>query len=613
MKRIVFALLLLFSVPLAAQELKPVHGIAMHGDLKYPANFKHFDYVNPDAPKGGKVRLHDIGTFDSFNPYIVKGIPPGGITLLFDTLLVPSADEAFSEYGRIAESVEMPEDRSFVIFNMRKEARFHDGRPITADDAIFSLETLRAKGSPAMRMYYKNVEKAEKLGPLKVKFTFQKGALNRELPLIVGQMPILSKAYWSGKEFDNTTLEPPIGSGPYRIEKFEAGRYVVYKRDPNYWGKDLPVCKGQYNFDRLRYDFYRDSTVALEAFKAGEYDFRAENSSKKWAVEYDFPALTQGLVHKESMKNQRPTGMQGFVFNLRRPMFADHRVREALALAFDFEWSNKNLFYGQYSRTNSYFANSELAAKGLPSKAELKILEPFKGQIPAEVFTKEFKSPVTDGTGNPRENLRRALALLREAGYEVNKDRRLADKKTGKPFVFEILLSEPTWERIALPYVRNLEKLGISASVRTIDTAQYKQREDAYDYDMIVTVWGQSESPGNEQRNYWTSTVADMPGSRNFIGLKDMAVDKLVEELIATPDRESLVAHARALDRVLVWGHYVVPHWHITYDRVAFWDKFGLPKTLPKQGYQFLAWWVNQAKSDSLTARRKNGKEAEKE
>lgn len=580
----------------AAEAPKPTHGIAMHGLPKYAADFTHFAYVNPNAPKGGDVRLHALGGFDSLNPFIVKGESAAGVgQLMFQSLLTNAADEAFSEYGQIAESIETPDDRSWVAFTIRKEARFHDGKPIMADDVLFSLETLKSKGAPFYRFYYQGVAKGEKLSERKVKFTFQAGD-NRELPLILGQMPILSKAYWEKRGFDSTTLDVPVGSGPYRIEKFEPGRFIIFVRDKDFWGRNVPALKGHFNFDRIRFDYYRDSTVALEAFKAGEYDFRAENESKKWATAYDFPAIASGQAKKESIPNNRPTGMQGFVFNLRRSQFQDRRVREALGLAFDFEWANKNLFYGQYVRTESFFSNSELASRGISSAEELKVLEPLRAKLPVEAFTQEFHAPVTDGTGNPRDNLKKAFALLKDAGWTV-KDRKLINDKTGKPFVFEILLNQPTWERIALPFVENLKRLGIEASVRTVDSAQYKNRTDSFDYDMVVDVWGQSNSPGNEQREFWGSHAADMQGSRNSAGIKDSAVDALVDLVISAPDRESLVTRARALDRALLWGHYVIPHWHINYDRVVFWDKFGRPDSKEPLGAQFFIWWIDPAKA----------------
>lgn len=572
----------------------PVQGIAMHGQPKYPAGFSHFDYVNPGAPKGGELRLEALGSFDSLNPFIVKGQPASTAAMPFETLLTPSADEPFSAYGLIAESIEVPDDRSWVVFNLRPQARFHDGSPITADDVLFSFDILKSKGSPFYRAYYASVTKAEKLADRKVRFVFA-NAENRELPLILGQMPILSKKYWQNRAFDQTTLEAPLGSGPYRIESFEPGRYIVMARVPDYWGKDLPVNKGLYNFDHIRTDYYRDSTVALEAFKAANYDVRIENESKKWATGYDFPAVTQGQVKVSKFPNERPTGMQGYAYNIRRPLFQDPRVRRALAYAFDFEWTNQNLFYGQYERTKSYFSNSDLASSGLPSPDELKLLEPLKSEVPAEVFTTEYAPPEVKGPNGLRDNLRVAAGILKDAGWVV-KDGKLVNGKTGEPFTFEILLDQPVWERVSLPFTQNLQRLGIQANVRTVDTAQYKNRVDDFDFDMIVDVWGESQSPGNEQREFWGAAAADQPGSRNIVGIKSKAIDTLVEKVVAAPDRDSLVTRVHALDRVLLWGHYVIPHWHIGYDRVAYWDKFGMPSTIPSQGFQLMAWWIDPAK-----------------
>lgn len=600
--RTVLLLALTLLMGMAGARAEPVHAIAMHGKPKYAQDFQQFDYVNPTAPKGGEARLAAIGSFDTFNPHVVKGQPATGLGFLFESLVTSSADEAFSEYGLIAESIEMPADRSSVAFTLRPQARFHDGAPITADDVIYSFETLKAKGRPFFRFYYANVAKVEKLGERQVRFSFS-GGENRELPLIIGQMPILSKAYWQGRDFEATTLDPPVGSGPYRIERFEAGRFIVYQRDDKYWGKDLPVNRGRYNFDRLRYDYYRDTTVALEAFKADAYDIRPENVAKLWATGYDFPAFQQGLVKKVEFPKQMPSGMQGFAFNTRRPLFQDPRVRQALAYAFDFEWSNRNLFHGLYTRTRSYFDNSDLASRELPSADELKILEPLRDQIPPQVFAETYAPPVANDAEGLRTNLSRALQLLQEAGWTF-KDRKLVNAKTGQAFSFEILLNAPTWERIALPFVRNLERLGIEASVRTVDSAQYENRVNTFDFDMIVEVWGQSLSPGNEQREFWGSGAADSPGSRNVVGVKNPAIDRLVDLVIAAPDRDSLITRARALDRVLLWNHFIIPHWHIPYDRIAYWDKFGLPAVTPMQGVQLDAWWVDPNKDASLAKRR---------
>jgi len=576
-------------------------GLSIHGDLKYGPHFTHFEYANPDAPKGGDVRLAAIGTFDNLNPYILKGVPAAGIAQVFETLTIASSDEPSSEYGLIAESVEVPADRSWVAFTLRREARFHDGSAITADDVVWTFDTLKTKGHPAYRAYYAQVVKAEAQGPRKVKFTFGPGE-NRELPVITGQLPVLSKAYWSKRDFEKTTLESPLGSGPYRVETVDAGRSIVYRRVKDYWGAKLPVRAGEQNFDSIRYDYYRDGTVSLEAFKAGQYDFRLENSAKDWATAYAIPAVTQGLIKKEEIKNQVPTGMQGFVFNTRRPIFQDRRVRQALGFAFDFEWSNKNLFYGSYVRTRSYFSNSELASSGLPGGDELKVLELYKAQLVPEVFTKPYEPPKTDGSGDIRGNLREALALLKDAGWVVQ-GQKLVNAK-GEPMQFEVLLDDPRFERITLPFVKNLERLGVSAKVRTVDTAQYQNRIDAFDFDMAVTVWPQSLSPGNEQTDMWASERAAVTGSRNLAGIRDPAIDKLVQSVISAPDRASLVARTRALDRVLLWGFYVIPHFHIQNFRVAYWDKFDRPRVAPKYTLGFDTWWVD-AKKDAALVRKK--------
>ena len=588
----------------AAEPLYSGHGIAMHGDLKYGPDFKHFDYVNPNAPKGGELKEAALGTFDSFNPFIIKGNPADGIGRIYDTLLVPSADEPFSEYGLLAEKIETPADRSWAAFTLRPNARWHDHQPITVDDVIWSFETLRSKGQPFYRGYYSSVAAVEKVGERTVKFTFKSGE-NRELPLIIGQLPILPKHYWQGKDFERTSLDPPLGSAAYKVESFEPGRQVTYRRVADYWGKDLPVNVGRDNFDVVRYDYYRDSTVALQAFKAGEYDWRLEVSAKDWATAYDFPALQSGAVRKENIPNSRPAGMQAFAYNTRRPLFQDARVRQALAYAFDFEWSNKTLFYGQYTRTRSYFDNSELAAKGVPGPAELALLTPSRGQIPEAVFTTEYDPPRTDGSGNIRGNLRQAVELLGAAGWKIDeKTKKLTQAESGRVMEFEILLVQPEFERVVLPFTKNLERLGIHVGVRTIDTAQYRRRLDDFDFDMIVASWPESQSPGNEQRNYWGSDFAARQGSQNLIGIKSPVVDALIEAVIAAPDRAALVDRVHALDRVLQWGFWVIPQWHLTYDRVAYWDKFGYPSVVPPQGVQLDAWWIDPAKAAALEARR---------
>ena len=575
-----------FSLPTMAGH---VHALAMHGLPKYAADFTHFDYVNPDAPKGGILRQASFGAFDTFNPFSVKGTAAPGIGLLFDTLMVESLDEPFSEYGLIAEKIELAPDRSWVAFDLNPLARFSDGQPVTPADVIFTFNTLREKGVPQYRYYFGDVLRVRQEGTQRVVFEFKEKG-NRELPLILGQMPVLSQKDWEGKDFTATTLVPPIGTGPYRVKAFEAGRYVLYERRLDYWGKDLPVNKGQYNFDQIRYDVYRDTTVALEAFKAGAYDIRLENEAKKWATAYDFDAVKKGHVILREWHHGLPSGMQGFVMNTRRPLFADKRVREALGLAFDFDWSNKNLFYGMYQRTTSYFDNSSMAAKGLPVGEEKKLLE--KLGAPNEILTKEIIFPVVQDS-NIRPQLMQALDLLKEAGWTVQKGRLMNDK--GEEFRFEILLDSsgaPAWERIVLPYVRNLKKLGMNVQVRVMDVLQYKNRLDHFDFDMFVMVWGQSLSPGNEQRYFWGSASADQPGSYNFAGIKDPLVDALIEEVIGADTREELETAVRALDRVLLHGFYVVPHWFSPVLRFAYWNKFGMPESEPMKGISPMTWWI---------------------
>ncbi len=572
------------------------HAIAMHGEPKYPADFKHFDYVNPNAPKGGEIRTAARGTFDSFNPYIAKGTPAG--TGSIESLTVSSSDEPFTQYGLLAESIEWPEDRSWVAFTLREEARWHDGKPVTVDDVIFTLEMLKTKGHPFYRFYYGSVERAEQVGERKVKFTFSETG-NRELPLIVGQMEVLPKHYWEGREFDQTTLEPPLGSGPYRVSKFEAGRYIIRERVEDYWGKDLPVNVGQNNFDILRTDYFLDTTVIRQALKSGTIDYRNENQAKAWASGYEVPAVEKGWIQKEQIKHERPTGMQAFVFNMRRPLFKDPLVREAISYAFDFEWSNPTLFFGQYNRTESYFSNSELASSNLPQDEELEILERYRGRIPDEVFTKTYKAPLTDGMGWPRDNLEKAFQLLNQAGWVV-RDLKLVNAQTNEQFRFEFLLVSPEFERIVLPFKRNLERLGMDVRVRIVDTSQYVDRLRNRDYDMISIGWGQSESPGNEQRGFWGSTAADQAGSRNYTGIKDPVIDELIELVITAPTRESLVQRTRALDRVLLWSHLVVPAWHLQYDRILYWNKYSRPDVTPKRGTSTNYWWYDEAKAAAL-------------
>ena len=563
---------------------------------KYTTTFPYFDYVNPTAPKGGTLRLAVDGTFDSFNSFIPKG--NAASTGSVETLLVNSADEPFTAYGLVAKTMEWPADRSWVIFNLRPEARWHDGTPVTADDVVWSFETLVEKGMPFYRYYYSAIDSAEALNTHRVRFNFKESG-NQELPLITGQLPVLPKHYWASRDFSATTLDPPLGSGPYRIQKFEAGRYIVQERVTNYWGANLPVRRGMNNFDIIRTEYFRDATPIRLALKAGDIDFRLENQSKAWADDYNVAVVDKGLLNKEMVPHRQPTGMQAFVMNTRRTLFQDPRVRQALGYAFDFEWSNRTLFNGQYTRTTSYFSNSELASSGLPEGSELALLEHYRGRIPDTVFNQAFKIPVTDGSGRPRENLRKATALLKSAGWSV-RDLKLINEATGVPFRFEVLLSSKAFERIVLPYTQNLKLLGIEAKIRLVDRTQYMERYRQKDFDMLVAVWGQSETPGNEQREYWGSDAADSVGSRNLAGIKDPVVDELIELLVKSDSREQLNVRTRALDRVLLWGHYVVPHWHIRADRVLYWDKFSRPATPVRSGVMRSRWWYDTQKAAAL-------------
>jgi microcin C transport system substrate-binding protein len=579
---------MLLAAALIAEASPGKHAVAMHGEPKYGPTFRHFDYVNPDAPKGGTLRRHVIGTFDSFNAYIPQGTPAASTAYLYDTLTTSSHDEPFTQYGLLARSIEIAADRRSVTYHLRPEARFSDGKPVTADDVAFTFELLTTKGSPFFAYYYNDVEKVEAVSKHVVRFRFRNGD-NKELPLIVGQMPVLPKHIWTDKDFSRPSLDKPVGSGPYLIESFQPGRRVVYQRRADYWGKDLAVNRGFYNFDRISFEYFLDETVSLEAFKGGAYDWRMERSAKDWASGYNSPALTRGEIILESIPHLLPAGMQGFVMNQRRELFQDRTLRKAIGLAMDFEWSNQNLFHSQYVRTRSYFQNSDMAATGLPSEAELKLLEPFRKQLPEEVFSREYQPPVTDGSGRPRQNLQQAQQMLRDAGYTLRSGQLHAPN--GRPVRFEILLDSPAFERIALPFSRNLKALGIEAGVRRIDATQYLERVRKFDYDMIVAVFPQSNSPGNEQRDFWHSSAADMTDSRNQIGLKDPVVDALVELIITAPSREDLIVRCRALDRVLQWGHHVVPNWHIDQFRVAYRNTLARPAVSPPYGLPIDAWW----------------------
>jgi microcin C transport system substrate-binding protein len=595
--------------PAAAQEgVTRSHALSLLGTPALPADFPHWPWVNPDAPKGGEIVLTALGSFDSFNPYVLRGTAAVGLGNLYDTLLKQSSDEASTEYCHLAAAIEMPEDRMWVAFELHPQARWHDGKPVTAADVVWTFEALRQHGRPFYRAYWADVSEVVAEGPRRVVFRFRTNE-NRELALILGQMPVLPKHFWEGRDFARPMLDIPLGSGPYRIERFEPGRSIVYRRVEEYWARDLPTMKGTNNFDAMRYEYFRDATVALEAFKAGQIEFRTENIAKEWATAYDFPALRRGLVKRDEIRHELPTGMQAFIVNLRRPLFQDARVRRALIEVFDFEWMNANLFYGSYTRTQSYFSNSELASSGLPQDREREILEGYRGRVPEPLFTEPYRLPVTDGSGNNREGLRRGLDLLRQAGWSV-RDRKLVNPR-GENFSFEILLNGPSFERVALPYVQNLQRLGMEVRVRTVDPAQYQVRTEAFDYDMTVDVIGQSLSPGNEQRDYWTCAKAQENGSQNIAGICDPVVEELVELIVNAPDREELVARTRALDRVLLWHNYMVPHWHSRTFRIAWWDKFGRPPRNPRYALALDSWWVERAREGVVEEGKRSARPAQ--
>ncbi|BAI73322.1 peptide/nickel transport system substrate-binding protein [Azospirillum sp. B510] len=598
--RLLLALPVLLA-PLPAMAETPRHGIAMHGDLALPPDFKALPYVNPAAPKGGTIRQAVTGSFDSLHPHIVKGVPALGLGYVFETLLTRSWDEPFSLYGLLADRVEVADDRSSVLFHINPKARWQDGTPLTAADVLFSLEAQRRYGTPNRRLFYAKVTAAEAPDPLTVRFAFAPnpggdgpdGTIDREMPLLMGLMPIHSKAFWSGRDFSRTTLEPILGSGPYRVAAVDPGRRIVYERVPDYWGRDLPVRVGQFNADRLEFDYYRDDSIALEAFKAGQGDVRYESDPAKWATGYDGPALSDGRIVREELPNHRPEPARGLIFNTRRPVFADVRVRRALGLAPDFDWIGRSLFHGLLTRTASYYPNSELAAGGLPEGEELRALEPLRDRLPPELFTKPLAPPDSGGGGGAgglRANRREALRLLEQAGWRV-RDGRLTDG-AGNRFAFEILLSDPSEERVALEFARSLEPLGIEARVRTVDSAQFQARLDGFDFDMVMRWWASTLSPGNEQLYYYGSDAAGQEGSRNLAGIRDPVVDALARSIAAATTRGALVGRVRALDRVLLWGNYMVPLYHSPVDRIARWSRLRRPAVTPLYGPMLESWWV---------------------
>jgi microcin C transport system substrate-binding protein len=595
-------LLLLLAAAAPAQEDEWRHGMSLMGTPRYPADFKRFDYVNPAAPKGGLLRMSTEGSFDSLNIVPRRGLVAIGVTLIYDSLLTPSMDEISTSYGLLAEAMRYPTDFSSVTFRLHSNARWHDGKPVTPEDVVWTFEMLKLH-NPGQAFYYRHIVKVEKTGEREITFTADAPG-NRELPSIVGQLNVLPKHWWTGtdangkpRDITAATLETPLGNAAYRIKTVIPGRTIAYERVPDYWGKDLPVNIGKDNFDEIRWEYYRDDTVELEAFKADHYDFRIESSGKNWMSAYDFPARRDGRVILEKFTERARGVMQGFIFNLRRDKFKDPRVRLAFNYAFDFEELNRTLSSGEYERINSYFSGTELASEGLPSGKELEILKTVRGQVPAEVFTKPYVNPKGGSDEARRANLREATRLLREAGYEI-RDRKLVNTKTGVPFTVEFLLSSPSFERAILFYKPALDRLGIESTIRTVDSSQYQNRMRGREFDVIVGLWPQSLSPGNEQRDFFGSQSADREGARNFGGIKNPAVDALIERVIFAKDRDELVAACKALDRVLLWNHYVVPHFTIGYTRVARWDRFGKPEKLPAYSFGFPdIWWYDRERA----------------
>lgn len=587
------------NTPDPGQDIIAKTSLVLHGEAKYDnvnindnKPFSHFDYVNPDAPKGGSVRMAASGTFDSLNPYTNKGTPVTGIGLIYDTLMTQSRDEPFSLYPLIAESAEKAPDNSSITFNLNPDARFHDGQRITADDVKYTFELLTRHGHPFYRSYYGDVDTVTVISDRRVKFLF-KHTNNPELPFILSELPVLPKHYWEQDEndFSSASLKIPLGSGPYQVTRVDGGRSIAYQRVKEYWAKDLPVNRGRYNFDEISYDYYRDEQVALQALKAGEYDLRYENVAKNWATAYDVPAVHSGELILATIPTRNPAPIQGFAFNLRRDFFQDPLVRKAMSYAMDFEWLNRNLFHNSYLRSTSYFGNSGMEATGIPEGDELKLLEPWRNQLPAELFTRPYSVPVTDGSGNIRPQLQKALTLLKKAGWRLENNT-LVDTN-GQPLAVELLLAQPSLERVALPFKKNLEQMGIELNIRSVDISQYINRIRDFDYDMIVTGYGQSASPGNEQMGFWGSKAADTRGSRNYMGIKDPVVDAMIDHVINANSREELTTAVKALDRVLLWGEYMIPQWYYPYDRIAHSSKLVRPESEPLYSTDIYTWWID--------------------
>lgn len=627
MRRLLLATLLLptllaWTVPAAAQIVTTAGrtpGIGVMTTPKLAPGFDVLPYVNPDAPKGGDVVVAELGSFDSFNPFILRGTAPvslassiwvrlagggggqSGIPHTWESLLVGTPDEASAAYGLLAGTIDVAPDKLSVAFDIRPEARFADGTPVLAEDVVWTYETLLAKGRPALRVVLADVAGVEATGERRVVFRFR-NTENKELPLVVGALPVLPKHWWAGRDFSEPLKEPPMGSGPYRVSAFEFGRSVTYERRADWWARDLPIARGTNNFGRVRIDYYRDNTVQFQAFRAGQADIWVEYISRNWATGYDFPAVRNGLVKRQSIPHHLPTGMQAWAINTRRPQLADVRVREALGQLFDFEWTNKTLFFSSYKRTDSYFANTDLASSGVPGGAELALLEPFRAQLPPELFTQPFKLPVSDGSGNNREGFRRALELMKEAGWTL-KDRKLVNGQ-GEQMRFVVLGYDASLERVSLPYVQQLQRLGIDATVRTVDPAQYERLMDSHDFDVTTFIWPGTETPGTEQIDNWTCDAAKADGSSNVAGVCSPVVDALVKQVVQATTREQLTPAVHALDRVLLWGWYAVPGWEKTGHDIAWWDRFGRPDQPVRQGFAFDTWWIDPARAAANDAAR---------
>lgn len=591
-KKYIIILFLFFNINVSiASDENYEHAISVFNEIKYKNNFKYFDYVNPNAPKKGVIKLAERGTFDSLNQFILKGLPAIGLDNIYDSLLVTSLDEPLTAYGLIAKGMKVSEDNTSITFFLNQNAVWHDNNPVTSYDIEWTFNTILEKGHPSYKSYYSDIKSIEVIDKYTIKFHF-KNDNNRELPIIIGQMKILPKHFWKDKRFDSSVLSIPLGSGPYKIKEVNLGKNITYERIKDHWAQKLPVNIGHNNFNEIHYDYYRDSNVMIEALKANEYDFRSENISKEWATAYNDLKNNTAFI-KEEIDHELPQGMQAFIYNMRKDIFKNLELRKALALAFDFEWTNKTLFYGQYIRSSSYFSNSDLASSGLPSKEEMTTIKKLKNKVPKEILTEIYNPGKTDGSGNSRKNLRKAIQILKEANYKL--ENKILKDSDGRQIKFEILLISPAFERIVGPFIKNLKKLGVEANIRIVDTAQYKNRLDSYDFDMVVMARGQSLNPGNEQRNFWSSKSANINGSANWIGIKNKTIDELIELIIQAPNRKKLIIYTKLLDRVLLHNHYVIPHWHIKMWRIAYWDNIKRPDNLPKYSLGFPeTWWYNK-------------------